>query len=217
MRMSRYDRRTVLKGIAAGGVLGLAGNASAGPPERCSLNWGRALSQRSTAGRPVINATQEVVNDIDSGFNGYWAYDDYRRLIRAWDAGDGTVNAVVMYNGQFDAVEGQNSPGREGGETLAGDEDGTLHGGYAATIEGTLVDDPEWPRFGFVGTTDYEGDVEDGTRPEAVDWVSDIYFEESTFAFDWWGWIYRGGACGTWVNAVGSPDGPGSCGDIICD
>lgn len=217
MRMSTHNRRTVLQGIATGSVLGLASTVSASPPDRCSLNWGRTLGRRTGTGRPVIDATQEVVNDIDSGFNGFWAYDNYRRLIRAWDAGDGTFDAVVIYNGQFDGVAGQNSPGQDGGATLTGDEDGTMHGGYAATIEGTLVDDPDWPRFGFVGTTDYEGDVEAGTRPGAIDWVSDVYFEDSTFSFDWWGWIYRGGECGTWVNAVGSPDGPGSCGDILCD
>lgn len=216
--MSLYDRRTVLKGIAVGGAsLGFTAPVSASRNKPCSLNWRKELSQRKTNGRPVINVTQEVVNDVDSGFNGYWAYDDYRRVIQAWETGENTYNAVVMYNGQFDAVSGQNSPGTDGGDPLSGDEAGTLHGGYAATIEGLLVEDPEWPVRGFVGTTDYEGDIEAGTRPGAVDWVSDIYFENSNFSFDWWGWIYRGGKCGTWVNAVGAPDGPGSCGDIICE
>lgn len=216
--MSHHKRRTVLKGIAIGGAsLGLATPVSASQHKPCSLNWRKELSQRKSNGRPVINVTQEVENDIDSGFNGYWAYDDYRRVIQAWETGEDTYNAVVMYNGQFDGVAGQNSPGADGGDTLSGDEDGTMHGGYAATVEGTLVEDPEWPMRGFVGTTDYEGDVEEGTRPGAVDWVSDIYFENSSFSFDWWGWIYRGGKCGTWVNAMAAPDGPGECGDIICD
>jgi len=216
--MRLTNRRTVLKGIAAGGAsLGFATPVSATPAERCSLNWRKELSQRKSNGRPAINATQEVLNDIDSGFNGFWASSEYRRVIQAWHVDEETFNAVVMYNGQFDGVEGQNSPGQEGGDPLSGDEAGTLHGGYAATIEGSLVDDPEWPMRGFVGTTDYEGDVQAGTRPGAVDWVSDIYFDDPSFSFDWWGWIYRGGRCGTWVNAVEAPDGPGSCGDIICE
>lgn len=208
----------MLKGIAVGGAsLGFAAPVGASRADDCSLNWRRELSRRTGHGSPTISVTQEVVNDIDSGFHGYWAYDDYRRSIQAWEAGEGTFDAVVTYNGQFDGVAGQNSPGAEGGDALSGDEDGTLHGGYAATITGSLVDDPAWPTRGFVGTTDYEGDVEAGTRPGAVDWVSDVYFENASFAFDWWGWIYRGGRCGTWVNAVGAPDGPGSCGDVICD
>lgn len=210
--MSPHTRRGVLKGIAAGGVAaGFATPAGANQPERCFLNWRRELSSRTGDGRAVINATQAVVNDIDSGFNGFWAYDDYRRLIQVWAVDDRTFEAVVMYNGQFDGVAGQNSPGQDGGDELSGDEDGTLHGGYAATVEGELLDEPAWPRRGFVGTTDYEGDVIEGTRPGAIRWQNQ-YFEDPEFAFEWWGWIYRGGRCGTWVNAK-----DGSCGDISCD
>lgn len=209
--MSRHTRRGVLRGIASGGALGIVAPVAAAPPDRCSLNWGRELRRRAGRGRPVVNATQAVVNDVDSGFNGFWAYDDYRRLIRVWEENQGTYTAVVMYNGQFDGVAGQRSPGQDGGSVLGGDEDGTLHGGYAATIEGTLLEDPAWPTRGFVGTTDYEGDVSDGSRPGAVAW-QEQYFEDPDFAFDWWGWIYRGGRCGTWVNAV-----DGSCGDVSCD
>ena len=190
----------------------LAGSAAAKGPSGCRLNWGRELAARECEGELVVNVTQRVVNDIDSGYNGFWAYDDYRRLIRAWSVGDGTFCATVKYQGRFEAVEGRPSPGEEGGEPLSGEEEGRMQGGYAATIEGTLVEEPDWPTRGFVGTTDYEGDVEAGTRPGAVDWVSDVYFEGSTFSFDWWGWIYRGGRCGTWVNAV-----DGGCGDIHCE
>lgn len=223
-----WTRREVLgKGaVASGGFVvagsGLTGTVAGAPPRgdgrgeledgRCTLNWGRRLNAARCEGAPVIDATQRVVNDVDSGHHGYWAYDDYRRVIQAREVADGVYCAVVRYDGTFDGVAGQSSPGVDGGEPLSGDEDGTLHGGYAATVEGTLVDDPPWPRRGFVGTTDYEGDVETGARPGAVDWVSDVYFEESSFTFDWWGWIYRGGRCGTWVNAVDE-----ECGDVLCE
>lgn len=200
-------------GLVVGGSA-LVGAATARGNRPCTLNWGRKLNAAACDGEPVINATQEVVNDIDSGHHGYWAYDDYRRVIQAWEVSTGVYCAVVKYQGSFDGVAGQLSPGKgeAGGEPLTGAEDGTLQGGYTATIEGTLVSDPRWPLRGFVGTTDYEGDVEAGTRPGAVDWVSDVYFENSDFSFDWWGWIYHGGRCGTWVNAIDE-----DCGDVLCE
>ncbi|NIS29780.1 MAG: twin-arginine translocation signal domain-containing protein, partial [Actinobacteria bacterium] len=155
--MARPDRRTVLKGLAAGGAaLGFPAVGTA-TPGGCRLRWRRALNRHQPAGEPVINATQEVVNDIDHGLHGYWAYLDYRRTLRAWPVG-GAYRAIVTYVGRFDGVEGALS--YTGAETLTGGEAGTIHGGYAATIEGELLEDPDWPTHGFVGTTDYEGTIE---------------------------------------------------------
>lgn len=217
-KRTAWTRRETLRrgAIASGGFIAggstLVGPAVAQGNSDCTLRWGREVNSRTCDGDLVINVTQEVVNDIDSGHHGYWAYDHYRRRIQAWNVEEGPICATVIYNGEFDGVEGRPSPGEDGGEPLSGDEDGTLHGGYAATIDGTLVGDPDWPTRGFVGTFDYGGDVEDGTRPNAVDW-SKVYFGENRgFSFDWWGWIYRGGRCGTWVNAVNK-----DCGDVLCE
>lgn len=209
-------RRTVLRRGATAGSLVLAGTAfsgtaAAGRPDRCTLNWGKRLNANRCDGDLRIDVTQAVVNDIDSGHHGFWAYDDYRRHIQAWEVADGEFCALVTYHGQFEAVGGQPSPGLDdaGGKELSGNERGTMQGGYAATIEGTLADDAIWPLRGFVGTHDYEGNVQTGELGNAVDWVSDVYFEDSSFAFDWWGWIYHGGRYGTWVNAADT-----DCGDI---
>lgn len=211
-------RRSVLRHGATTGALLIGGatvpgTAAAGPPERCSLNWGRELRASRCDGDLIINVTQEVVNDIDSGYHGHWAYVEYRRHIQAWQVADGEFCAVVTYHGQFDAVEGQLSPGYgdAGGDELSGGEHGTMQGGYAATIEGHLQDDPDWPPRGFVGTTDYRGDVQAGDRPGAIDWT-EVYFPGGSFGYDWWGWIYHGGRCGTWVNSVDEEHD--SCGDI---
>lgn len=219
---STPTRRSLLRGGATAGALALAGAALPGTAGargtgRCRLNWGEELAARRCDGDLVVNVTQAVVNDIDSGYHGYWAYDDYRRHLQAWQVGEDEYCAVVAYRGTFDAVEGQLSPGTgdDGGEPLSGDERGRLLGGYAATIEGPFLDDPAWPTRGFVGTFDYEGDVQAGTRPGAVRWDYQ-YFDQTdpafAFSFDWWGWIYRGGRYGTWVNAVSEPGH--SCGDI---
>lgn len=205
------NRRTVLRGLLAGGAAaGLGVPAAARSP--CSLNWRRELSQHEPAGSPTVNATQGVENDIDSGFNGYWAYLDYSRTLRLWETAPGTHQVVVTYHGQFDGVAGRPSPGENGGEPLSGDEDGPILGGYAAEVTGELRSDPAWPTHGHVGTYDYEGDVETGEIPGYVDWIAQYVEEGYGFSYDWWGWIYRGGRCGTWVNAQG-----GSCGDVLCE
>lgn len=215
--MARLNRRTVLRGLAAGGAPLALGAPVTAKPGGCRLRWRRTLNRHKPTGQPAINATQAVVNDIDRGTNGYWAYADYRRTLRAWPV-DGGFRAVVTYVGQFDGVEGALS--YTGGEPLTGDEAGTIHGGYAATIDGELLDDPAWPTHGFVGTTDYEGTIEntdsdpeyEGHRGNPVYW-QDQYFDVDGFQFEWWGWIYRGGDCGTLTVEAG----PERCGDVVCD
>lgn len=204
------NRRQALKTVGASTIALAGAPVVSARGHKCQLNWRKELSDRKPSGRPVVNVTQSVVNDIDSGFNGYWAYDDYRRLIQMWEVDPGVFQAVVQYNGQFDAVAGQNEPGQNADGTLDGDESGPLLGGYAATITGEWRDNPGWDTHGFVGEYDYEGDVQAGTRPGAFRWDFK-YLKESTvdFSFDWWGWIYRGGKHGTWVNAQS-----GSCGNI---
>lgn len=204
------NRRQTLKtiGVSAAAIAGVPAVSAKG--HRCGLNWRKELSSRKPKGGPVVTVIQEVVNDIDSGHNGFWAHDDYRRLIQMWEVGDGEFVAVVQYNGQFEAVGGQNEPGKNADGTLEGDEDGLIHGGYAASLKGELQDDPNWPTHGFVGTFDYEGDVHAGTRPGAVRWDYQYLVPDSvTFEFEWWGWVYRGGDDGTWVNAVDE-----DCGNI---
>lgn len=214
--MARPNRRTVLKSIAAGGAsLGFASTVSA-KPDKCKLNWRKALSQRKPTGPPVVNVTQEVENDIDHGTNGYWAYLHYRRTIQVWEVDDGH-RAIVTYVGQFDGVEGAQSYVE--GEPLTGEEDGTIHGGYVADTTHELLDDPEWDTRGFVGTFDYGGDVEAGTRENPVRWQH-RYFDipdglggsVAGLSLPWWGWIYEAGDCGT---LTVSSDG--RCGDIVCD
>ena len=162
-----------------------------------------------TNGAPIINVTQKVDNSIDSGFQGYWAYDDYNRVIKVYDNGDGTFCAEVTYQGKFDAVAGKTSPG-DNAEELTGEEDGTFNGGYQATITGTLLAEPAWKTKGSVGTTDYACDIDTATCPGAVNWL-DQYFEAGYgFAYDFWGWTYNHKNC-VWVNAS-----TGSSGDIVC-
>ena len=160
----------------------------------------------SAQGAPVINVTQRVTNDADSGQGGnYWAIDTYLRRIQVWQTADGFC-AVVRYSGRFDALEGEASPGNAG--TLEGDEDGTFQGGYRAYITGSLRAEPDWPTRGTVGRFDY-GCNSSGTCSNRVNWL-EKYFEDGwSFEYGWWGWIYRAGRHGTWINSS-----DGNSGDI---
>ena len=175
------------------------------------LNWGSQLNsaQCQGVGAPIVNVTQQVRNDVDSGFGGYWAFDDFSRKIQVWATSEADVYcATVSYQGQFssDAFAGDTSPGTTG--ILTGDERGTFEGGYTGTITGTPLATPLWPTHGSVGTTDYMCDTS-GICPGYIDWVTQ-YFPVDTFSYDFWGWIYHGGKYGTWVNAS-----TGSSGDVI--
>lgn len=201
-------RRQLLKGVAAGtAALSVVPSVSAAK-QHCNLKWRKQLSSHiPDDGVLVVNVNQAVVNDVDSGNSGYWAIDDYRRHIQMWEVGDGEFVAIVQYNGHFDSIEGKTEPGETEYGELGGDESGVMLGGYAASLTGEFMDDPAWETHGFVGTFDYEGET-DGSIPGYVSWHNQ-YLNDPGFEFDWWGWIYRGGRYGTWVNAMGK-----DCGNI---
>lgn len=176
-----------------------------------TLNWGIELNpdQCGAVGKPVINVVEKIVNTVDSGEGGnYWAYDNLNRQIQVWDQGDGTYCAIVRNEGKFDGQAGQTSPGAGG--TMTGDEDGPFEGGYRAIIDGDLRTDPAWKNRGFVGTNNYNCDLT-GDCPDYVNWVEQYFDSGYSFTYDWWGWIYHGGKCGTWVNSA-----DGNAGDILC-
>jgi len=211
MARSRVSRRRVLHGLGAGtaALAFTVPTAAAKSKSDCRLDWRKHLSAYSLHGRPDVQATVEVVNSKDSGHQGYWAYIDHTRTLRAWELDDDRYRLVAQYTGSFDAVEGRQTPGESSGPTLSGDESGSFQGGYAATIEGTMRDDPEWDTRGHVGTVDYEAEIPGPSPPSGyVDWVGQ-YFDYDSFEYEWWGWIYRGGRYGTWVSASTK-----ECGDI---
>lgn len=164
----------------------------------------------NATGAPVVNVTQRILNDADSGQAGnYWGYDTIDRKIQVWKVSEGKYCAEVKYEGQFQGIAGQKSPGNTG--VLTGSEKGTLSGGYRADISGTMLDNPTEPTKGSLGTTDYQCSVS-GTCPGAFDWTTK-YFNTGiagfTFNYAWWGWTYKNGTH-VWVNAS-----TGNSGDIL--
>ena len=185
-------------------------------------------------GNQVINITEKVINDADSGQAGnYWALDAFTRTIKVWNLGSDSYCAVVHYTGTFAAQAGQKSPGTTPttGGILTGDEIGTFKGGYEAQITGPLdVTDPAgWPLVGNVNSgnaVDYQCVIAaDGSAncPGVVDWTTK-YFDTSNAGFTFnenpWGWTYVGKDAPTALDA-GTPDGvwnnasTGNSGDIL--
>ncbi len=184
-------------------------------------------------GNLIINVTEKVTGDADSGQGGnYWGIDTFTRTIKVWNVGgDDSYCAVVSYTGRFAAQSGQKSPGTTSttGGTLTGDEGGTMNGAAQFYITGPLnISNPAiWPLSGNINSgtvVDYGCTINpDGSEQctNYVDWIAQ-YFDEakSTINEPNWGWKYvgkdqppapdAGRADGVWVNAS-----TGNSGDIL--
>lgn len=157
-------------------------------------------------GFPVINVIQRVVNDADSGVAGnYWALDKYFRHIQVWKTVSGNYCADVSYDGSFAAVSGQTGPGGTG--TIGNNVKGEMKGGYRTTeFSGVLRKKPLWPRYGFTGLTDYECDLS-GNCPGRISWIGQYFDSSPSYDLEWWGWIYKAGKHGTWINEIDGNSG----------
>lgn len=174
----------------------------------------------SASGEPVINVTQKVENDVDSGFGSnnffptetnYWNVESYTRHIRVWPTGDNTWCAIVSYDGgRFNAFNNQTGPSGNG--LIGPGVDGEMRGGYRATFTGSLSLLLTWPTIGNVGTFDYRCNLH-AVCPGRVDWVAQYFLGYTNFEQPWWGWIYEAGDNGTWINAIDVA--PAASGNIL--
>ncbi len=153
-------------------------------------------------GEPLVNITEKVRNDADSGVAGdYWAFDYFTRHIQAWSTGEGTYCSIVTYDGQFYAVPGQISPeNTPSGSLIDSPVVGDMSGGYRGTFTGKFAPTGAWPTHGNVGTVDYRCNI-NGVCPGSVDWIGQYFPGYGNFLQPWWGWIYRGESHGTWINS----------------
>ncbi len=182
------------------GVFAVSSSALGSPTER--LNFGTQLNagECDPAGTLIVNIVQRVTGDIDSGIAGnYWAFDEYSRHIQVWQVGTNEFCAVLKYTGSFTTVAGASPGGVPGG--LSADVTGTMEGGSRLLITGELKAVPGWKTKGNVGTVDYNCDPVVGPSScSYVQWI-DKYFQTGwAYQYQWWGWIYRAGNNGTWVN-----------------
>ena len=203
-------RRSIL--IAASAALAAAllvpALVAAAPPV-LGQNWGKSVNASACSGGTlVLNITYGVTNDADSGYGGYWALDNYQKLVQVWQESDGSFCVVAHYAGTFTTLAGATDP--DGSGTLTGGFTGTFAGGYWSPFSGTLNPNPAYPTTGYIGTFDLGGSMSGDATP--FDWTS-VYFSSvdwSTWTEPFWGWVYQGGSCGTWYNTIDLPIGSGN-------
>lgn len=150
-------------------------------------------------GTLIVDTTQQVSNNPDSGMFGSWAVDTFSKRMRVWEEGD-------HYCGQTDDVgtfvtAGGISP--ELGAPLAEGIIGTFTGGARYVIHGTFA--PVWATEGAVPPKD------DGVGGGYSNWVAQ-YFSGETHDFYSWGWTYNACGHGSWTNAD-----VGNTGEITTD
>ncbi len=148
--------------------------------------------------KQIVDVHYKILNDADSGFNSgqAWANDSIDRHLRIWQLDDGTFCAQVEDHGKFVTYAGQ-SPGATSSALAAGIK-GDFEGGYVTTFfSGTFA--PSYATHGNIGTFDDACDVNfvcAGSHPYWGDYFSSTSGDDLAQ----WGWIYKAGKHGTWLN-----------------
>ena len=187
--------------------------AVAAAPPTPGQNWGKSVNASACSGTLIINVTLSVTNDADSGLASYWAYDNYQRQVQVWQTAPGSFCVVSRYEGQFTTVAGL-SPAGTATTTIAAGHMGTMTGGYQYTFDGVLNASPVYATAGNIGTFNYGWD---GTQTGAgsltlFSWMSTYFSSTTNWTYNFWGWVYQGGSCGTWYNnSLGTSSGDISC------
>jgi hypothetical protein len=183
---------------------------SGAPGQVAGMPWGSYVNAADCSGKLVVNVSFGVTKDADSGYAGYWAYDDYQKHLQIFDEGSGNFCAVAQYVGTFTTIGGQPDPAGTSGNLPNGIK-GTMQGGYYATFQGTLVSNPDLATRGRIGPFDFGGTPSGSTTP--FDWTGAYFSSVTHFLQPSWGWVYRTPHCGTWYNDSELQSGQG---DIYC-
>lgn len=213
-------------------VLTITNGSLSGNTITFSVDYGSGSSQGVRTFTGTIGSSGHM--------SGTWSETGSEQGHDTWSTTSGAANAtntycaILTYDGNFYAVPGQGQPGDTTGAlkiNASVDQpiNGDFSGGRRAIVIGTLLSAPVagWPKFGNVTpVSNYQCDLT-GTCPgyDALfsgptgSWA-DKYFNVSSGPTDqWWGWQYKAGSHGTWVNQCGSdiPTNPactGSSGNI---
>ncbi len=164
----------------------------------------------------VIYATANIINDEDSGNVGYWAMDNYFKVIKAWQTGisastaaypSNTYMANVTYTGRWNTFAGALSPGLGTIEPYNGA--GTMVGGYNIIFSGVFApgSNAVVTDGSLLGTFNDQGSVSDILKGKYVngqtgdakawDWIASYFPGYSSSSIKYldggnaWGWTYN--------------------------
>ena len=242
-RVARRSTRTslltvalvVFVGIAVTATTAIASSQAAGVSS-ASVSTGHLSGGGPSAVQPpphpvpgsksVVHAHASVVKDVDSGYNGWWAIDNYTLHIQIWQEPNGTFLFVFTYRGTSTTYPGVYSPGAqdavEGAHGVAR-MDGYIAGWATATFA------PTHPTKGPLGTYDYGGQVSDLTTvnhygngkgpPNGVDWLG-AYLTGNTVSGESYALVYtyhaddsQAAGAQVWIDANNVPSV--ESGDIV--
>jgi hypothetical protein len=181
--------------------LAVASGVSASSELRLDGNDLSAKACKTDGSKLVVNVHYTLTNDYDSGFAGNaWANDTIDRQLRIWKLPAGTFCVVVKDEGKFVTFAGTSPSGLS---TVSAGVKGEIEGGYVSTaFSGTFA--PTLPTRGDLGTFDLACDATfncPGVHPSYASFVSG----SSGFDLTQWGWIYKAGDNGTWLNEINVP------------
>ena len=162
----------------------------------------------------MVNAVAKIRNDEDSGYQGYWAIDNFTLNVKIWMEPNGTFFFALLYRGTATTYAGVPAPGVSGTENGKG----VAHfSGYVAGwFTGTFS--PSNATHGFLGTFNCGGSPSflgtyssAITPPAKIDWLAQYFpgysVSSETFSFTY---FYQGQV---WVDAFNVL--PAESGNII--
>lgn len=189
--------------LATVAALATAGTAAAGIGGNVVAT---NLLGQCVSGTLVVNVNYTLTNDYDSGFGGNaWANDTIDRHLQVWQTAPGTFCATIEDHGTFSTFAGTSPSGTS---TVSAGVTGAIIGGYVTKpFTGTFAPGSYATR-GNLGTFDLQCDASfncTGAHPSFLSYFSSA----PAWDYAFWGWVYRAGSHGTWLNAS-----TGSSGDI---
>lgn len=160
---------------------------------------------------PLLTHTVQITGNVDSGHNGYWAYENFARTVSITKNSDGTYAVLLTDKGTFTTIPGAHSP-RQG--ISLPQVSGTFTGWYKLTVT-SPGGGPS--ASGVAASYDYQCDPNancPGRPSSTTNWPLLYFPKGATVAGGDYNWTYTTD-CEKWVDASSNNDGmDAGAGDI---
>lgn len=154
----------------------------------------------------MVNAVAKIMNDEDSGYQGYWAIDNFTLNVKIWMEPNETFFFALLYRGTATTYAGVPAPGVNGTENGTGIAhfSGYIAGWFTGKLSTSEATHGFLGTFNYGGTPSFLGPYSSASvPPNAVDWLA-VYspgysLSSETFSFTY---FYDGQV---WVDAINVP------------